>query len=394
MSQIDRSPEEQLYERIASILDEARSRVERTVNTAMVHAYWLIGREIIEVEQGGKERADYGEGLMKQVAARLSAKFGRGFSLASLKRMKQFYLAFPRGSALADKLGPKSSTASSLSAAQDASPKGSTVMSLSTPPAGLPAVLFPPTLAWSHYLVLLRIQNEQARAFYEIEAAREGWSVRELERQAAALLFERLSLNRDAEHVRALAREGQQVAVPGDVIKDPFVLEFLDLREKPTAQERDLEQAIIDRLEDFLLEMGKGFCFVARQKRLTLEGDHFYVDLVFYNRLLRCFVLVDLKLGKLTHQDLGQMQMYANFFDRFQRAEHEARTIGIVLCSEKNDAMVKITLPEDNAHILAARYQMYLPTEEELRTELAREREEAERVLSLAVDTDTNHRAG
>ena len=210
-----------------------------------------------------------------------------------------------------------------------------------------------------------------------------------MERQIASLLFERLSMNRDKEQVLALARRGQEIAVPGDVLKDPFVLEFLDLKEKPTLQERDLEQAIIDRLEEFLLEMGKGFCFVARQKRLTLEGDHFYVDLVFYNRLLRCFVLVDIKLGKLMHQDLGQMQMYANYFDRFQRAEHEARTIGIVLCSEKNDAMVKITLPEDNEQILAARYQMYLPTEEELRAEITRERAEAEQVLLLGADASS-----
>jgi len=178
----------------------------------------------------------------------------------------------------------------------------------------------------------------------------------------------------------------RDVEVPADVLKDPFVLEFLGLDEQPHWRERDLEQAIIDRIEGFLLELGKGFCFVARQKRVTLEGDHFYVDLVFYNRLLRCFVLVDLKLGKLTHQDLGQMQMYVNFFDRFQRAEHEAKTIGIVLCSEKNDAMAKITLPENNEQILAARYQMYLPTEEELRAELAREREAAERALRLAAD--------
>jgi predicted nuclease of restriction endonuclease-like (RecB) superfamily len=210
--------------------------------------------------------------------------------------------------------------------------------------------------------------------------------VRELERQVASLLFDRLSMNKSPEQVMALARKGQQVAVPSDVLKDPFVLEFADLRESPALRERDLEQAIIDRLEDFLLEMGKGFCFVGRQKRVTLEGDHFYIDLVFYNRLLRCFVLVDLKLGKLTHEDLGQMQMYVNFFDRFQRAEHEAKTIGIVLCSDKNDAMVKITLPDDNEQILAARYQTVLPTEEELRVELAREREEAERVLRLSSD--------
>ncbi len=386
MNDLAPTPEEHLYRRVAVILDEARSRVARTVNTAMVHAYWLIGREIVLVEQQGKERAGYGEGLMRRVAARLSSTFGKGFSLASLKRMKQFYLAFPSGSALMADTGQKGSTASSLSGDGDVARKGSTASSLSAP---LPAALFPPMLAWSHYLALLRVSNAQARSFYEIEAAREAWSVRELERQIASLLFERLSMNRDKEQVLALARRGQEIAVPGDVLKDPFVLEFLDLKEKPTLQERDLEQAIIDRLEGFLLEMGKGFCFVARQKRLTLEGDHFYVDLVFYNRLLRCFVLVDIKLGKLMHQDLGQMQMYANYFDRFQRAEHEAKTIGIVLCSEKNDAMVKITLPEDNEQILAARYQMYLPTEEELRAEITRERAEAEQVLLLGADASS-----
>jgi predicted nuclease of restriction endonuclease-like (RecB) superfamily len=272
----------------------------------------------------------------------------------------------------------------SLSPETAAVEKGAAALSLSANPT----LLFPPMLAWSHYLVLVRVTRPEARSFYEIEAARESWSVRELERQVAALLFDRLAMNKNPEQVLTLARKGQQVSVPSDVLKDPFVLEFADLRENPAAQERDLEQAIIDRLEDFLLEMGKGFCFVARQKRLTLEGDHFYVDLVFYNRLLRCFVLVDLKMGKLTHQDLGQMQMYVNFFDRFQRAEHEAKTIGIVLCSDKNDAMVRITLPDDNEQVLAARYQMYLPTEEELRTELAREREEAERVLRLTADVN------
>lgn len=384
MSKLRPAPEEHLYERIAVILDEARSRVARTVNTAMVHAYWLIGREIVEVEQEGAERAAYGEGVVKRVAARLSSRFGKGFSLANLKRMKQFYVAFPRGSALPADDAEKGSTVLSLSLGTDEGERGATPSSLSDRAA---TALFPALLGWSHYLALLRVQSPQARSFYEIEAARESWSVRELERQIASLLFERLAMNRDPEQILALSRQGQQIALPGDVIKDPFVLEFLDLKEKPTALERDLEQAIIDRLEEFLLEMGKGFCFVARQKRLTLEGDHFYVDLVFYNRLLRCFVLVDLKLGKLTHQDLGQMQMYVNYFDRLQRVEHEAHTIGIVLCSEKNDAMVKITLPEDNAQIHAARYQMYLPSEEELRAELSREREEAERVLRLASPT-------
>ena len=369
-----------LYERIAAILDEARSRVARTINTAMVHAYWQIGREIVEVEQRGKHRADYGDELISRLAVRLSKRFGKGFTATSLKRMRQFYRAFPEGSSLPVELGgpEKGAAARHLSSRRR---KGASARHVS--PGAPAAHLFPPVLSWTHYRLLLAVRRADARSFYEIKAARESWSVRELERQIAALLFERLSMNRDKEKVRALAREGQQVAVAGDVVKDPFVLEFLDLKEKPTAHEHDLEQAIIDRLEAFMLEIGKGFCFVARQKRITLQGDHFYVDLVFYNRLLRCFVLIELKLGKLAHQDLGQMLMYVNYFDRFQRTEHEAKTIGIVLCSEKNEAMVKITLPSDNEQILTATYQKCLPTEEELRAELAREREEAERILSM-----------
>jgi predicted nuclease of restriction endonuclease-like (RecB) superfamily len=251
--------------------------------------------------------------------------------------------------------------------------------------------LFPASLSWAHYLFLLKVDNPDARAFYEIEALREAWSARELERQIASLLFERLAKSRDKKKVLALAKKGQEVTVPRDVIKDPFVLEFLDLPERHSWLERDLEQAIIDRVEDFLLELGKGFCFVARQKRLSLDGDHFYVDLVFYNRLLRCFVLIDLKLGKLTHQDLGQMMMYVNWFDRYQRAEHEEPTVGIVLCSEKNDAVVKITLPNDNRQVLAARYQHYLPTEEQLRAEVARSRDEAERQLTRALEAKTDN---
>jgi predicted nuclease of restriction endonuclease-like (RecB) superfamily len=331
----------------------------------------------------GRERAEYGDELLKKLAARLTHRFGKGFNLTGLKRMRQFYRAFPEGSALPVELGgpDKGAEARHLSAGDH---NGAPVRHLSRDVRQL----FPPMLSWTHYRLLLAVARPEARAFYEIEAAREAWSVRELERQIGALLFDRLAANRDPAQVLELGRRGQQVATAADVIKDPFVLEFLDLRESAGAHERDLEQAIITRLEDFLLEMGKGFCFVGRQKRITLEGDHFYVDLVFYNRLLRCFVLVDLKLGKLTHQDLGQMQMYVNFFDRFQRAEHEAPTIGIVLCSEKNDAMVKITLPADNEQILAARYLMYLPTEEDLRAELAREREEAERVLRHSAGGD------
>jgi predicted nuclease of restriction endonuclease-like (RecB) superfamily len=357
--------EQQLFERVVRIVEQSRAHVSRTVNTAMVHAYWLIGREIVEVEQQGQARATYGDRVMERLTARLQERFGDGFSLPTVKRMRQFFQCFPKGSALL-----------SQSAGGDAATdKGSATLSLSARP------LFPPTLSWTHYVTLMRVERAEARAFYEIECSKKAWSTRELERQMASLLYERLANSTDRVQVRALSKRGQRVEKPQDVLKDPMVLEFLDLKERGTWLERDLEQALIDRLEGFLLELGKGFCFVARQRRMTLDGDHFYVDLVFYNRLLRCFVLVDLKLGKLTHQDLGQMQMYVNWFDQFQRqADFEAPTIGIVLCSEKNEAMVRITLPKDS-QVLATRYQLYLPTEEELRAELFREREAAERAL-------------
>jgi predicted nuclease of restriction endonuclease-like (RecB) superfamily len=374
--------EEKLFLRVSEIIDAARGQVTRSVNTAMVHAYWLIGREIVEVQQSGSQRAEYGERVVRRLAERLAVSFGPGFSYPSVKRMKQFYLAYPHGSAMPDEMAGfrKGSAALSQSGSPAPDAIGSSALSLSPDSA---STLFPPFLGWTHYIVLMRVANAQARAFYEIEAARENWSTRELGRQIGSLLFERLARSRSKERVLALAREGQQVSEPSDVLKDPMVLEFLDLGERSAWRERDLEQAIIDRLEAFLLELGKGFCFVARQKRLSLDGDHFYVDLVFYNRLLRCFVLVDLKLGKLTHQDLGQMMMYVNWFDRFQRAEHEQPTVGIILCSEKNDAAVKITLPADNTQIIAARYQHYLPTEEELRAEVNRSREEVEHRLFL-----------
>lgn len=389
------SREDALFARVVAIIDAARGHVSRSVNTTNVKAYWLIGREIVEVEQHGEKRAGYGERLVEGLAKRLAGRGRKGFSVPSLRNMRQFYLTYRDGSALPESHGGSASRFEKRSALPSVSPSseirsavpselsGGIRAAALTESAGLLAP-FPPYLGWTHYLILMRVANPTARAFYEIEAAKESWSSRELERQIASLLFERLAKSRDKEKVLALARRGQQLDAPADLLKDPFVLEFLGLQERAHWRERDLEQAIIDRIEEFLLELGKGFCFVARQKRVTLEGDHFYVDLVFYNRLLPCFVLVDLKLGKLTHQDLGQMQMYVNYFDRFLRAEHEAKTIGIVLCSDKNDAMAKITLPEDNEQILAARYQMYLPTEEELRAELEREREAAERVLRLS----------
>lgn len=380
--------EEALFARVVDIVEAARRHVARSVNTAMVQAYWLIGRAIVEVEQRGEQRAGYGDEVIERLAKRLARRLGQGFGARTLRRIRQFYVTYVDGSALSRELGgPPPGAAlpgARIRTAALSRSKGSRIWTaaLSKSSRRVPA-LFPPQLGWTHYLVLLRVANPTARAFYEIEAARESWSSRELERQIASLLFERLAKSRDKEKVLALARRGNRLDGPADVLKDPFVLEFLDLGERSSWRERELEQAIIDRIEEFLLELGKGFCFVARQKRMTIDGDHFYVDLVLYNRLLRAFVLVDLKLGKLSHQDLGQMQMYVNYFDRFHRARHEARTIGIVLCSEKNDAMAKITLP-DNARIVAVRHQMYMPSEAELRAQVAREREAAEQALRLA----------
>lgn len=362
-----------LVERLVDIIEQARRHVARSINTAMVQAYWHLGREIVTSEQQGHARAEYGEMLVRSVAQTLQARYGRGFSYSNVKRMKQFFLSYPSGSRAP--VADKGATLWRLSPVQD---KGATVSRLSESGS---TISFPSGLSWSHYCLLIRIDAEPVRTFYEIEAVQASWSVRELERQIGSLLYERLARSRDEAGVKALSQEGQVLARPSDAIKDPLVLEFLDLEERAHWRERDMEQAIIDRLETFLLELGKGFCFVSRQKRLTVDGDHFYVDLVFYNRLLSCFVLIDLKLGKLTHQDLGQMQMYVNYFDRHECEPSDSPTAGIVLCSDKNDAMVKITLPETNPVVHAARYQLYLPTESELQTELTNERAAVEAQL-------------
>ena len=367
---------DELYERIAEILEQARGQVARAINAAMVHAYWEIGLRLVEQEQRGDTRAEYGAELIAGISERLTERFGRGFSKQNLWRMRQFYVAFPSGSTIRD---PR------IVAALRRQSEGEPIVAAARGELAEIA-RFPSNLSWTHYRKLLAVENPQARAFYELEAAQENWSTRELERQIGSMFFERLAQSRNEAEVRSLAQEGQLSQRPSDVVKDPMVLEFLDLSERPHWREQDLEQAIIDRLGAFLLELGKGFCFVGRQKRLTLDGDHFYVDLVFYHRLLQCFVLIDLKLGKLTHQDLGQMQMYVHYFDRFERAEHENPTVGIVLCSDKNDAMVEITLPKDNEQILASRYQLHLPSVEELRSELTRERQAAQQALEAARD--------
>lgn len=345
-----------LYQRIRSLVLTARQTVARGVDLVQVHTNFEIGRHIIEHEQAGEQRAAYGKEILIGLASRLRQEFGGGFSETKLKTMRQFYLLY------ADRIGQTAS---------DVFPPPKIGQTVSDQFPGesqqfIHAGTRPFSLSWSHYVFLLGIKNADERSFYEIEASQQDWTLRELKRQFDSGLYERLALSRDQDGIRQLAREGQIVAQPQDLLKEPLVLEFLGLSEQSRYSESDLETAIIGQIEHFLLELGKGFLFEARQKRFTFDGDHFFVDLVFYNRLLRCYVLIDLKL---THQDLGQMQMYANYYDRHVKTEGENATIGVVLCKRKNEALVEITLPKD-ANIHAREYQLYLPSKEELQQKL------------------------
>ena len=331
-----------LFEQVRSLVQRARRRAVTTVNSLQVITNFEIGRMIIEHEQQGTDRAEYGKMVLKALSERLTVEFGRGFSEDNLSNMRKFYLVYK------DRLTGISEKASRKSP---------------------PGAITTPTLSWSHYVFLCRISGEDERRFYEIESFENNWSLPELKRQFDSGLYERLALSRDKDEVRRLAKEGQIIKEPRDLLKEPYVLEFLGLDEKAKYTESDLETAIIDKLEKFLLELGKGFLFEARQKRFTFDEDHFFVDLVFYNRLLRCYVLIDLKIGKLTHQDLGQMQMYVNYFDRYVKQPAEQSTIGIILCKKKRDAMVELTLPKD-AGIHAREYQLYLPSNEDLKKRL------------------------
>jgi predicted nuclease of restriction endonuclease-like (RecB) superfamily len=359
-----------VYQRIQAILEQARAQVVRTVNTEMVRAYWLIGREIFEEEQRGQARADYGEELVKQLSARLQATFGRGYNLTNLKYMRLFYLAYPHlldheiGHALRDQFDD---------------PKAALPTPHEVPGQSNPVGQLNPDLSWTHYRLLTKVESSDAQSFYEIEAVKNHWSSRELERQINSLLFERLAKSRDKKGLMRLATRGQEVQTAQDVLKDPLVLEFVDLPESPRLVESDLEEALITHLQNFLLELGKGFAFVARQQRLTLAGDHFYVDLVFYHVILKCYVLLDLKVGKLTHTDLGQMQLYVNYYDENQLTPGDNPTIGLILCADKNDLMVRYTLGKGNQRIYASRYQLHLPTEKELAAEIRRELRQMER---------------
>ena len=335
-----------LYSKIATLIEQSRQRVATAINTAMVYTYYEIGRYIVYDEQQGKERAAYGKAVLKELSKSLTERFGKGWTDENLRQMRNFYLMYSK----------KQNTVLEI----DNAPKiQNTVLDFHKEKQSVSAQLHF-ILSWSHYLVLMRVENPQARSFYEIECARQQWSVRQLQRQVGSSLYERLALSRDKDEVMRLAKEGQVIEKPADIIKDPLVLEFVGLKPDATYSETQLESAIIDKLQNFLLEMGKGFLFEARQKRFTFEEDHFYIDLVLYNRLLQCYVLVDLKMDKLTHQDLGQMQMYVNYYDRYVKEDFEKPTIGILLCEHKNDALVELTLPKD-ANIYAQQYKLCLP---------------------------------
>ena len=316
-----------IYQEIKELLYSAKNRVYQTINTTMTQTYFQIGKRIVEEEQGGEIRAEYGKSLLKLLSVQLINEFGKGFSVDNLENMRRFYLAFQKSETVSRKF----------------------------------------ELSWSHYIFLTRIENINERNFYEIESIENSWSLRELKRQFDSGLFERLKLSSDKQKVKELSLNGQVIQTAQDLIKDPYILEFVGLPELSIYSENELEQKLIDKLEHFLLELGKGFTFVARQKRITIDEKHFKVDLVFYNRLLKSFVVIDLKIGELKHQDIGQMMMYVNYFDRFEKTDDENSTIGIILCKDKSKALVELTLPKDNNQIYASKYLTILPNKEEFK---------------------------
>jgi predicted nuclease of restriction endonuclease-like (RecB) superfamily len=347
-TQMKKVSNKNLYSKIAELLQTARQTVVRNINQTMVYTYFEIGRMIVEDEQQGKERAAYGKQVLRELSGKLCNNFGKGFSVDNLQNMRQFYLSYSNYET--------DSRKSEEDAFKQPSINDKKKSSFSFPKF---------MLSWSHYLKLIRIGNQEERRFYELESASNNWSLKELQRQIDSALFERLSLSRDKKGVKQLAEKGHIIESPLDIIKDPYILEFLNLPEQYQFSENDLETAIIDKLAHFLLELGKGFTFVGRQVRFTFDEKHFKVDLVFFNRILKCFVVMDLKIGELTHQDVGQIQMYVNYYDRFVKLSDENKTIGIVLCKDKNDAMVEITLPENNNSIFASRYKTILPDKQD-----------------------------
>ena len=336
---ISKFDNENLFNKVISLLQKSRNEVVKSINQTMVYTYYEIGKMIVEEEQVGKNRAEYGKQTLKELSARLTKEFGKGFSTDNLENMRKFYLVYSAQPIETE----KSETLSRISFMPDFQ------------------------LSWSHYLKLVRIDNDEERRFYEIEAQENNWSLRELRRQCDTALYQRLALSRDEKGVKELAAKGQVIEKPQDTLKDPYILEFIGLPENYKYSENELEQRLIDKIEHFLLELGKGFTFVGRQVRITIDEKHFRVDLVFYNRLLKSFVLIDLKIGELKHQDIGQMQMYVNYYDRFIRLPDENKTVGIILCQDKSETLVNITLPENNEQIFASKYQTVLPSKEELK---------------------------
>ena len=330
------TPYEDIYSEIKETLLLSRNQAYSAVNFAMVQAYWQIGRIIVEHEQNGNVRADYGKAILQELSSRLTKDFGKGFSVRTLQQMKKFYVTFPNTNALRSQL------------------------------------------TWTHYRLLLSVENEQARQWYMDEAIASAWSSRQLERQISTLYYERLLASREQAPVKAEAAELTASLATENFIKDPYVLEFLDLKDYPALRESDLEQALIDKLQEFLLELGRGFCFVARQKLMRYEDEDFYLDLVFYHSILKCHVLIDLKIGKLTHGDIGQMDSYIRMFDALYKNEDDNPTIGIILCSQKNEAIVKYSVLNDAQQVFASRYRFALPTAEELQREIEAERKRIE----------------
>lgn len=342
MKQIkDTKTVESIYRRVREILETARSGAYRAVNFAIVQAYWHIGMEIVEGEQSGKQRAEYGATLIEELSKRLITEYGQGFNKTNLWYMKQFYLAFRNLHALRGEL------------------------------------------TWTHYRLLLKVEKEEVRQFYLNECIQNNWSTRQLERQINSFYYKRILSSRDKKAVRKEIHKLEPSLKPEDIIKDPYVLEFLNVKENIRFLEKDLEKALIEKLQEFLLELGKGFSFAGRQQRISADGDNFYIDLVFYNYLLKCFVLIDLKIGKLTHQDIGQMDFYVRYYENKIRTETDNPTIGIILCSEKNETVVKYSVLNENRRLFASKYKLYLPTEKELKEELEREKRMIEMELKL-----------
>ena len=352
----------EIFQQVVELLQNARQQVLRTVNSTMTVTYFEIGRIIVEEEQNGKDRAEYGKQLLKGLSQQLTKEFGKGFSIDNLGNMRKFYLAYSISESLTRILQIQKSQ--SLTEEFE-SQKTQSVISFSEESISKSLISFF-KLTWTHYVFLMRIDDEKERRFYEIESEKYNWSVRELKRQYDSALYTRLALSRDKEGVLKLSEQGQIIEQPKDIIKDPYILEFLGLPELHQYSESQLEEEIINKLEHFLLELGHGFTFVARQQRITFDDKHFRIDLVFYNRVLKSFVLIDLKIGELKHQDLGQMQMYVNYYDREKRLEDENKTIGIVLCQNKSDLVVEYTLPENNEQIFANKYKTILPSKEDL----------------------------